>query len=252
MIRVALYDKNAEEARALRRILGHFASANGIASLDIQVGSSYDGFLDIVKRMRPGYFNVALIRVSSAGDDVLTRLKNLLDVMNLASPQTEVTLLSNDVSHAFNAYEVGAKFLRAPFDERGFSNTIGKSLLHSAAVNKRPFPVKSGKSVLILNLNDIMFAETSKRGPIIHLGQEKLVPVQGTLQALFGRLHARNDQFLRAGGSFIVNLDNIRTANEESVIFSSGETIILPVRSRKPVIEALNAWKARTLPVPLE
>jgi len=98
---------------------------------------------------------------------------------------------------------------------------------------------------VVLNLNDIMFAETSKPGPVIHLSGGRTVSVRGTLQALYDKLYARKAQFLRAGGSFIVNIDNIRTANDDSVIFSSGEAIILPVRARKPVLEALSTWKVR-------
>ena len=245
MIRIALYDSNVEESRNLRRVLRDFAGSKGVFGLGFHVGNSYDAFIDIVQRMQPGFFNVAVVRVSPVGDEVLPKLSNLLDILAHATPQTEVVILSNDANHALDAYEVGARFLRVPFDETGFFNTIGKSLLHAAAVDKRPLPVKSGKSVMVLNLNDVMFAETGKRGPIIHLPQGRLVPVQGTLQALFDKLRARSDQFLRAGGSFIVNLDNIRTASDDSVIFSNGEAIILPVRSRKPVIDAFSTWKVR-------
>lgn len=246
MIRIALYDKNAEEARNLRRILGTYAERQRIFNVSISIGNSLESFVEALKQKEPGYFNVALIRVSEVGDAVLDKLSNLLACMDEITSRTEVVVLSNDPRHAYNAYEVGVRFLRMPFDEHGFSATIGKSLQHTVAVNKRPFPVKSGKTVVVTNLNDIMFAETSKRGPIIHLPESRTIPMKGTLQALYDRLHDVGEQFFRAGGSLIVNLDNIRSTDSNSVIFATGETIVLPVRARKAVSEAFADWKTRT------
>lgn len=246
MIRIALYDTNPEECRRLRAVVGRYSTIGGFFNVGIIDGSSYDDFINLIRRSQPGFFNIALIRVSPMADDVIEKLANLLSLFNEMSPRTEVIVLSNNADHALNAYDVGAKFLHMPFDEKEFTRTIGKVMFHASAVDKRPFPIKSGKSVVLINLKDIMFVETARRELLIHLPIGDAIPVKGTLQSLFERLHELDERFQRAGGSFILNIDNVRSTDEESVMLSNGDTLILPVRARKEILEAIEAWGLRT------
>ena len=53
-------------------------------------------------------------------------------------------------------------------------------------------------------------------------------------------------RFIKAGSSFIVNLDNVRSAGEGSLIFADGETIVVPIRKRKAVKDALDSFLMRS------
>ena len=70
----------------------------------------------------------------------------------------------------------------------------------------------------------------------------RTITVRGTLSALYERLvEADPEWFMKVGGSFIVNLDNVRSAGNGSLIFCDGEAVIVPVRMRKPLKDALTA-----------
>ena len=93
-------------------------------------------------------------------------------------------------------------------------------------------------------LDEVVFAESTKKGSVIHLANGGTRLVRSTLQALFDKLAGRGP-FEKAGSSFIVNLDNIRSTGDGAVIFSNGESIVVPVRVRKPLADTLRVHNER-------
>lgn len=246
MIRVALCDINREEGVLLRKAINAVTSALGLFNTEVRMTHSCENFLQAMQNVRPGLFDFAIIRVfDREGKPAAELLPGFLSQVAEVTPQTQVILVSDNPAHAILAYDAGAHYLQLPADQAGFVRAVGQPIKRTAQRERTSFAVKSGKIVVNMNLNDITFVETNKKGPIIHLPGNRTIPVRGTLQALYERLNSLDDCFMRAGGSFIINLDNARSVGESSVIFADGDAIILPVRARKPVREAFQARQLR-------
>jgi len=246
MIRIAICEKSKTDALRMRSAIESYATSKGLFNVGVVSVYSSEDLFKLIDRVRPDFIDIILCRLEGSDDSMREKTRKTLSMLAEQCPKTHFIVASSDTDNAICAFDAGAKFIPVPYGNDEFHNSIGTVLDKVAMTHKRPFSVKSTKGIVNMNLNDITFVETNKKGPIIHLPDSRTVETRGTLQALFERLSAIDDRFVRAGGSFIVNLDNVRTAGESSVIFGDGEAIILPIRARKPMQDAFAAYRLRT------
>ena len=219
----------------------------GIMNAELTVIGSYKDLGALINRLRLNYFDLILCRMEAeGGEETHRRVVDVVKTLQGRSPLTQFALVSSRANIAMCAYETNVAFLGLPFDQSAFNSVIGRIVDDITESKARRFGVKSTKGTVSMNLADITFAETGKKGPLIHLPAEREVTTRGTLQALYDRLSGLDERFVRAGGSFIINLDNVRSVGESSVIFGDGETIILPTRARKPIRDAFLAYQLRS------
>lgn len=242
MLRIAICERDKDEGLRWRALIDRYAEASNIQNVESHVVASIDDLDRFVRQVRPNLLSLIVCHTDADSDSERESVGNALREISRITPETRLVLSSPSPDNAICAYSIGAQFLPLPVDRDGFLRTVGGTIRELATDGKRPFPVKVNKGAVNMNLNDITFAETNKKGPIIHLPNSRTVPTKGTLQALYDQLSSLDDRFIRAGGSFIINLDNVRTIGESSVVFGDGETIILPVRARKPVRDAYTAY----------
>ena len=144
--------------------------------------------------------------------------------------------------HLPGTYDDLQRVMRTPFAQTGWDHVPCLTIRTSGQVSNVP-------------ATDIQFAESSKRGPVIHLPGNRLVVTRGTLKGLYERLEsAWGDQaishdtllkspFVMAGSSFVVNLDAVVASGQGVLVFADGETIIVPVRKRRDIEQALQDFR---------
>ena len=236
MIRVAICNRVKEEGLRLQALVDRYTKSEHIQNVDSLVTDSYAKLLSLLNKLKPNMIDIVICRIDRDTPDTDRDQKTaIIQSLTERSPKTRFILMSSDPDDAICAYDTGALYLGLPIDKEGFYRTIGRTLREVARAKKRPFCIKSSSGVTAMNLNDISFVEISKKGPIIHLPYKETVSTRGTLQTLHGQLNNIDERFIRAGGSFIVNLDNMRTIGDSTVVFGDGETIILPTRARKVI-----------------
>ena len=247
MIRIVICDSNRAEALRLRDAIDTYASSCGIFNIETVVRNSRDEFVESLGRLRADFFHIAICHIDDRCADMsLDEIGCALKDVRSLSPNTHFIMMSSDPSHAICAYKADSEFIQLPLTSAEFKRVIGSALRQAVNDQRVPFAVKLQKGVANMNIKDITFIETSKKGPIVHLPGGQTIVAKGTLQSLFDKISTMSDTFMRASGSFIVNLDNMRVAGKSSVIFGDGEAIILPVRARKPVRDAYIAYQTRT------
>ena len=247
MIRIIICDSNRTEGLRLRDAIDTYASSCGIFNIETGVRNSREEFVESLSRFRADFFHIAICHIDDrcAGmslDEIGCALK---DVRSL-SPNTHFIMMSSNPDHAICAYRADADFMLLPLTSAEFVRVVGGALRQAVNDQRVPFAVKLPKGVANMNIKDITFIETSKKGPIVHLPGGETITTKGTLQSLFDKISTISDTFIRASGSFIVNLDNMRVAGKSSVIFGDGEAIILPIRARKLVRDAYVAYQTRS------
>ena len=247
MIRIIICDSNRAEGLSLRDAIDAYASNHGIFNIEVLILNSREEFAELLNRLRPDFFHIAICHIDDRCANMsLDQIGSTLGETRSLTPNTHFIMMSSDPSHAICAFKANADFMLLPSSSADFVRLIGGALRQAVNGQRTLFSVKQAKGVACMNVNDITFIETGKKGPIIHLPGGRTVITKGTLQSLFEKISAISDNFIRASGSFIVNLDNMRIIGKSSVIFGDGEAIILPVRARKPVRDAYVAYQTRS------
>lgn len=257
MIRVAVCDRDAAERIRLRNAVERYASERGINNIEVTQFPNTDRLEKTVARMRLGFYDLFFCRIGAPS--ALEAVKRLRGEY----PDMRMVLVSDDKGDAIHAYNNDAGFLLLAGSYDDFKRVVSEPIGEVARARSSVASVKTGDGIEKVILADVQFVESSKRGPIIHLPFGKTVSVRGTLQTLFESLSASESEFeekqtgaykgefaggrrfIKAGSSFIVNLDNVRSAGEGSLIFADGEAIIVPVRKRKAVLDALASFRQR-------
>ena len=240
MIRVAICDNDRQTRLKLRNAVERYADSMGVCNVEAALLESIDDLETAIAKLRKNYFDLVICNLDWDDDSgVVDKLKVLHD----ACPSSEFATYSTSEDKAIFAYDIVSEFFLIPCSADTFERAIASKLRDVAERKKSLFGVKTAKGLHNVDLRGVTFIESSKKGPIIHGSNGQAIVTRGSLLALYERLGESHPQFVKAGGSFIVNLDNIRTIGQSSVIFGDGETVILPVRARKTMKDSFDAYR---------
>lgn len=246
MVRIVICAAERSEGLHLRHIVDAYATSRGFYNVDVLVMNSREEFASLLSLLKPNFFDMALCQMDGRCSDMsLDEIYRTASGVRAIAPKTRFVFMSSDKRLANCAYKAEGRFLQLPLEQEDFERVVGKAIDEVFLSHRNIFAVKSGKTVVNVNLDDVSFVEAGKKGPVIHLPVSSVLVTRSTLQLLYDRLEQASDSFMKVGGSFIVNLENMRTAGESTAIFGDGETIILPTRLRKPVRDALRAYRVR-------
>ena len=260
MMRIILINSNAPERNALRKALDRSVSETHLTSVDIAAFESIDSLLDAHAAGRVHHINVVFCCVDrlkgpsrhpQAADEADSDSPwAFLELVRERHPRVHLIVASHDASVALNAYRTQAEFLYLPGTYDDLQRVMAKPLSRVGWDQNPSLAIRTSGQVGNVAIADIQFVESSKRGPVVHLPGGKTVTTRGTLKALYERLAAVEsideddaNAFVMAGSSFIVNLDNVVASGQGALVFSDGETIIVPVRKRKDIEQALQTYR---------
>lgn len=244
MIRIAICDPRAKACTAMRQAVERILANMGALSSSVSRFASLSEVSNTLEARRDGFCTLLLCSIDYFEEQDIRLLVTFKDRF----PHTRLVLMSGAPSSAVLAYRAHADgFILTSEGAGEFVQVITKQISQVIGQRGATVTLKSRDSIDVLDANEILFAETSNAGPIIHLVDGKDVKMRGTLQALFDQM-AHDERFSKVGGSFIVNLDNIRSAGKSSVVFPDGSVIVIPIRTRKPLQEALAAYLSGASP----
>ena len=240
MIRLVICDTRAKARSALRQALGSIAAQEGVSPVAIGQFSSISEAARTLQMRRAGFCKLLICNIDYAAEQDMQTLSQ----MKRRFPQTRLVLMSASASSAMDTYRMHADDFILLSDGAGeFARVVKEQLSSISAQRGATITLKTREGIEVLDADAIMFAETSNAGPLIHVANGREVQVRGTMQGLFAQME-HDERFARAGSSFIVNLDNVRSAGKSSLVFPDGAIIIVPIRARKPFQEAMEAYRA--------
>ncbi len=268
MIRVALICRDSDARARVRHAFARCTREQKLRNVDIKAFEDVEGVLQKLSQKRLGYIDYVIccadeeLHDEETGSDLPLQG---LHAMRAEYPHLDLDIISANHQDAVFAYELGAGFLSFSGTHDDFKRMVAERLSGIAKREAQCVTVRASGSVSNVVLDDIQFVESSKKGSIMHISNGETVLVRATLQSLFENLAKVAGQekggsaqglkadpdrpaksfFVMAGSSFIVNLDNVRSAGEGSFVFANGETIIVPIRKRKELKDALAAYRER-------
>ena len=253
MARIVLVSSHPSERTALRAALLHSATGPAAATLEVVALDRLTALEALLMRARPDSYQAAVVCGNEA------TLSALLPTLQARHPRLLVALASHNAQEAAGAYRLGIEYLALPPEAAALRSMLARALETDTWESQPHVAVRSPGCLDNVSIDDIQFVESSKRGPVIHLPGRQTVTARGTLKALYdglmqaGRQLAQQEgtplalptwwPYVMVGSSFIVNLDNIAASGKGALVFADGETIIVPVRRRKELENALAAFR---------
>ena len=257
MLRFAIVGAIPQERAKLRDALTRCAQEAHHANVDVVSLASVEALHASASQLRIGYYDVALVHLDSLRPQARTdALRERLESLQTDCPQLPLVLVTRDTSRIELARELGIRLCNPADGLAGLRRALRDILGRLGWEHQRCLAIRSSTSIDNIAIDDILFVESSRRGPIIHLPDNRSLVTRGTLKGLFDLLTGEayadtwrkvdGDQaipFVTAGSSFIVNLENVVASGKGTLVFAGGATIIVPVRKRKEVREALAIYR---------
>ena len=157
--------------------------------------------------------------------EIATQMVDEITALRRSGYKGYVVLLSSEPEIAFNGYLVDAAgVLPLTFDD----SMINALLEHLSRDRCCELSFYSGRAFVSIPWKEIIYIESSRSASIIHTA-DGCFTVNKTLSELESQL---GEQFLRCHRSYIVNLDYVRSAYDDFILYS-GERVLMRRRSQK-------------------
>ena len=241
MIRVLAYDSNKSDRIRLRRAIAAVMDRLSGSSFSVMRSAVPTDITKSVQTVRPGFFDIIVCWLDENPDSIF----DALDTIHSDQPDACIVIVAENADYARRAIMVEASgYCQVGQGIDGFMRAMLPAVSDAIERHSGTIGLRSSTGAGNILLDDFLFAESSKKGAVMHLSNGETILVRTTLQALFDRLSA-DERFVKAGSSFIVNFDSVRSLGESAAIFLNGESVVLPVRVRKPVKEAFESFCRR-------
>lgn len=242
MLRILICDPGSIRHSQLKLAVDKVVAALETRNYGTSCVSTPEDMVTIVKRMRAGFYDIIVCRIDArCCDGVFAALSSVRE----DGCEASIVVVADSPEYASRAISVRAEgYCLVKEGGAGLTRTMESPVGKAMARRGETVGLRTDVGIGNVSVDDILFAESSKKGAILHLPFDATMIVRGTLQGLFETLSTR-DCFVKAGNSFIVNLENVRSIGEKAIIFANGESIIVPVRARKPVKDALRDYCLR-------
>lgn len=231
MIKVSICDDDQGDCLHAEELTREFMQLKHVENVSID---TFDNPTDMLAEIDGGrVFDLILCDIYMPGLLGTEAIQELRDDDNV-----HVVFLTTSADHAYEAFGLHADgYLVKPYTMEQFSTVLGRVLTAIEKERRASIPIKARDGLHRLSYDDMMSAETSDHDQVIHLQNKATVSTRSSSQALFNRL-SQDGRFFKAGSSYILNLDNVRSIQGRDVTFVNGEAITVPARSRKELEDA--------------
>lgn len=237
-MRVALLGDIGMSEDDTRAALQRAAEAAGTAVPEtVRYTNAIDLIDDIADATSGRACSVAVFAQDAPGMSGIQIASELRDV----SAAVRIVLVADDAARAFEASQLDVNgYLVRPVSESAFARTLTAQLREAEFLHRDSVALRFRDHPRIVRLSDILYSETSNHDQIVHLRDRSSESMRISSQALFDQL-SHDGRFFKIGSSYIVNLDEVaelRNGNA-TLVFTSGTSVPVPVRMRKPLENAL-------------
>lgn len=196
------------------------------------------------------------IHCVSSGEGLLTSKKAhiyLLDIqltdsngielakqIRAEQPHAQIIFITAYEQYVFDAFDVEPlHYLVKPIDEQKLKTVVQRAIMKCEQVPvTQTFTIQAGQETVILNIDDLYFAEVQGRNIMLHLANETLT-YSGRISHLEQQLQGT---FFRSHRSYIVHFKHIRRYNQTTITFSNGKIAYIARNRYKPFLQAFTAF----------
>lgn len=218
MMKILICDDSAEEAKKLQELLERYSAEKGV-ELCITAASAQE---DILTALKEQSCDVLFL-------DIYMETLNGIDLAKLLRKQgnnSRIVFFSTSPDHALEAFGVNAtQYLLKPVSYERLADVMEQ--LQPAAPRLKSVTLESGRDILNIPINDILYTEGQRNYQriVCRGGREERIRMSSS--ALY-ELFAAAENMLRVGASFIVNMDHIERLTAKEIMLFEGVCIPVP------------------------
>ena len=239
-MRVCICDDDSAERSLLRGFLRQYALEKGLRFDIAEYGDSAllledlleDGALK--KDVCPSILFMDIFMDESNG---MEDTKKLFRAVLSAS----IVFCTSSKDYALDSYSVNAEgYLVKPYTWDAFTQVMERI---DARWSKRTRTISftSNRVETCVSISEIQYIETRNKGCLVHVNS-KTVDTSKLISAFEDELKG-HDCFFKMGKSFLINLNRIKSFDDNNIYMSNGDIIMLPVRSRQEMKRVINNWR---------
>lgn len=219
-MRIAICEDSQLDRELLVGVVDHYAAQRGRS---IQV-TAYGGGLGLIHDVEDGeHFDLAFL--DNLMDDILgIEVARRLRELDFRGP---LVFISSTDAYAVAGYQVAAAaYLLKPYDYETVAEVLDKFLPEGGL--EGIYAVHRRSAVVQLPYRDILYVESQNAKCVFHCRDGQTHVVYKTLNTVEQELGDR--RFLRCHQSFLVNMDQVQSA-DQAFHLSSGDAV--PIRQRE-------------------
>ena len=158
----------------------------------------------------------------------------------------DIIFTTSSTEYAMESYDVNALYyLNKPYRYEDFVRAISRFKdITKVAKPQLTFSVKGIPQSVYHD--DIVYLETGRHTVILHTLRDTLT-FSGSL-AQIAQLFQGEDNFVRCGQSFLINLDYVDNCDDSVLIMKDGSTIPIPFRKKTEIMNRVADWNRKCIP----
>lgn len=236
-MKIVICDDLTEERKTLREYIRRLEKEDSL-ELDITEFDSAEALITAYdKGLTP---DVIFLDVYMPGAIGTVAAKALADKGYSGS----VVFCTTSLDHAVESYRLKADgYLVKPYSYEDFLGAIWRCRARFER-SKKCLSFVSERIDYSVPLGDITYIETANRGCDVHTVKQtfftykKIGEIEGELRG--------ESAFLKVGRCYLVNMSRIKKADADSLIFADGDSVPLPSRDKKRLLQTVNDWFWKT------
>lgn len=225
--RIAIVDDNQTDRDFLQSLTQAWA-ANAQDQVQFALFPSAEAFLFHYAEHKD--FDILLLDIEMPGMDGVTMARHI----RRENDGVQIIFITGYSDYIAEGYEVSAlHYLMKPVNSAKLHEVLSRAVA-KLGHNERCLMLEQSGEMVRIPLRQIAWAEVRQNYITIHAKQDYTAKM--TLTDLEHRL---DERFFRAGRSYLINLDEIRSVTRQEVRLSAGDVIPLPRGQYEPLNRAI-------------
>ncbi len=225
--RIAIVDDNQTDRGFLQSLTQAWA-ANAQVQVQFALFPSAEAFLFHYAEHKD--FDILLLDIEMPGMDGVTMARHI----RRENDGVQIIFITGYSDYIAEGYEVSAlHYLMKPVNSAKLHEVLSRAAA-KLGHNERCLMLEQSGEMVRIPLHQIAWAEVRQNYITIHAKQDYTAKM--TLTDLEHRL---DERFFRAGRSYLINLDEIRSVTRQEVRLSTGDVIPLPRGQYEPLNRAI-------------
>ena len=228
MIKVAIVDDEYEYRQNCETILEKYIEENNNISIKINTFSSGIELLDYINVH--GLFDIYILDIIMPEiDGIHLGLK-----LREQDQQGQIIYLTSETKFALDAYNTYAlHYLIKPIDKDKFFTVLDKAFDLLKSKQSKVLTIKTSNGISKIAVDDIIAVELTRRCLKFHLKDQSIIK-STTIRVNFAEALSEvleDERFSLCGASFVVNMHEIDSIKNESILFNNGFELCPPKNS---------------------
>lgn len=220
MIRIAICDDLTADIEKMKTHIIRYSKENSL-QISVMAYSTQNDILNALKKADTyDIFFLDIYMESLNGIELARHIRK-------QGVKSRIIFFSTSEDHALAAFGVNAiQYLVKPVEYEAFTNAMKMALIDKAH-REEAISIEYGHEVIKIPFENIVYVEAQRNYQYLFLTNGEPRKMRMTCSELFNYMRGR-PEFVRAGASYIINLEYVVKINSKDIELTDGKKIPMP------------------------